>query len=56
METGSWILVPPVHLLLGVNASWWVSPQSVNWTVAKFDLVREVLASAAGRGPLNSPG
>lgn len=53
MDSGSWVLVPQARLQPGVNVSWWVAPEAVNWTVANFDIVADVLeTTAADRTPL----
>lgn len=47
LESGSWILVPPARTGPGVNVVWRVMPKSIEWKVARSDVVRDVLKVVA---------
>ena len=55
MASGSWILVPSAQMGTAINAAWWVSPHRVNWKVARFDIVRDVLKVAVKNRTLLPP-
>lgn len=44
MPSGSWILVPPAQVSNKARVTWLIAPEQVSGTVAKFEIVRDVLS------------